>query len=544
MKLNGPPLVAVIKQLGRWIGSLVGAAIGEVRPVDIWPPSGPSPGSLMLMRLAAIAAGLVIAVAIVGAGSAPAAPTAPTTNHGALTANVAQSPVGWVPPGFVGLSFELRDIEAYTGTDPTAVNPMLEQLIRNLTPGQQPVIRIAGHSSDRAWYPIANAPTPAGVRYVLTPTWLAVVKALAEGVNGRLILGLNLEENSAEIAAAEANAIVAGIGEPWLDALELGNEPDLYPIVDWYKSNGVGVLGRSSSWDLSDFVREYADIARDLPQVPLAGPDVGTASWLGGMGQFLASEPRVRIATAHLYGPGCRATPVTVAQLFSDTYTRHFASRLEPAVRAAHARGVAFRLDETNDISCGGQAGISDTFASALWSLNELFQLARAGVDGVNVHTSQRTIGRLFSFDQVAGTWEAQVAPSYYGLLAFAQAAPPGSKLLGVSGSVSSGPVHVWATRAPDGTERVVVINLGLGSGQTVLVRAGQSTRPATVEWLSAPSVNATQDVTLGSQNFGSDTTTGQLAGPPVTQPLNDPQGTYRLRMRPASAAIITLPAG
>ena len=88
------------------------------------------------------------------------------------------------------------------------------------------------------------------------------------------------------------------------------------------------------------------------------------------------------------------------------------------------------------------------------------------------------------------------------------------------------------------------MINLGLGSGQTVLVRAGQSTRPATVEWLSAPSVNATQDVTLGSQNFGSETTTGQLTGPPVTQPLNDPQGTYRLRMRPASTAIITLPAG
>ena len=421
---------------------------------------------------------------------------------------------------------------------------MLEQLIRNLTPGQQPVIRIAGHSSDRAWYPIPNAPTPTGVRYVLTPTWLAVVKALAEGVDARLILGVNLEVNSAQVAAAEANAIVAAIGAPWLGALELGNEPDLYTVVDWYKNNGAAYRGRSAGWDLPDFIRDFAEIARDLPQVPLAGPDVGTASWLGGMGQFLASEPRVRIATAHLYGPGCRSTPVTVAQLFSDAYTRQFASSLEPAVQAAHARGVAFRLDETNDISCGGQAGISNTFASALWSLNELFQLARAGVDGVNVHTSRRTIGRLFSFDQVAGTWEAQVAPSYYGLLAFAQAAPPGSKLLGVSGSVTSGPVHVWATRAPDGTERVVVINLGLGGGQTVLVRAGQSTRPATVEWLSAPSVNATEEVTLGSQNFGSDTTTGVLSGLPVTQPLNDPQGSYRLRIRAASAAIITLPAG
>jgi hypothetical protein len=233
---------------------------------------------------------------------------------------------------------------------------------------------------------------------------------------------------------------------------------------------------------------------------------------------------------------------VTLAQLFSPDYTRDLASSLEPAVRAAHARGVSFRVDETNDVSCGGQAGISNTFASALWSLNELFQLARAGVDGVNVHTSQRTFGRLFSFDQVNGTWEAQVTPSYYGLLAFAQAAPPSSKLLAVGGSVTSGPVHVWATRAPDGTERVVLINMGLRGDQTVLVHAGNSTQTATVEWLSAPNVDVTQDVTLGSQSFGLDTTTGELKGTLVKQPLTDPQGSYRLRMPAASAAIMTLP--
>jgi hypothetical protein len=498
----------------------------------------------MMMRLAAIAAWVVIASSIVGAGAAPAAPTpaAPVQGQGALTANISQSPVGWVPPGFVGLSFELRDIEDYTGSDPTAINPMLEQLIRNLDPGQQPVIRIGGHSSDRAWYPIPNAPTPTAMKYVVTPAWLAVVKALAEGVDGRLILGVNLEQNSPQIAVAEANAIVAGIGEPWLEALELGNEPDLYGTVNWYVNNGIFYTGRPAGWGFSAFSTDYAPIARLLPQVPLAGPDVGTRSWLGAMGQFLSSEPSVRIATAHMYGPGCRSTPVTLAQLFSPDYTRDLASSLEPAVRAAHARGVSFRVDETNDVSCGGQAGVSNTFASALWSLNELFQLARAGVDGVNVHTSERTFGRLFSFDQVNGTWEAQVAPPYYGLLAFAQAAPPGSQLLGIGGSVSSGPVHVWATRAPDRTERVVLINMGLRGDQTVLVRAGQSTRPATVEWLSAPNVEVTQDVTLGSQSFGADTTTGELPGSPVEQPLTDPQGSYRLRMPPASAAIMTLP--
>lgn len=508
----------------------------------------------MMMRLAAIAAGLVIASSIAGGGVAlassiagageGAAPAAPTVDRGALVADVTQSPTGRVPAGFLGLSFEVRDIETYTGSDPTAVNPILVQLIRNLAPDQQPVIRIAGHSSDRTWYPIPGVPWPTAANFVLTPTWLASVKALAEAVNGRLIIGVNLEANSARVAAAEANAIVAGIGAPWLDAIELGNEPDLYPIVSWYTSNGVVYHGRPRSWDFSDFLRDYAGIARDLPQVPLAGPDLGSGVWLGDMGQFLASEPRVRIATAHMYPLGCPSTPVTVAQLFSDTYTRQLPAKLELAVQAAHADGIPFRLDETNEISCGGQAAISDTFASALWSLNEMFELAQAGVDGVNVHTSRRTLGRLFAFDQVDGSWEAQVAPQYYGLLAFAQAAPPGSRLLGVDGSVSSGPVHVWATRAPDGTERVVLINLGLSGRQTVLVHAGSSTRPATVEWLSAPGVDVTQDITLGSESFGADTTTGALAGPPATQQLTDPQGTYRLSMPAASAAIMTLPSG
>ena len=123
--------------------------------------------------------------------------------------------------------------------------------------------------------------------------------------------------------------------------------------------------------------------------------------------------------------------PLDAGDACEVVFARLHARFREPARDGGAGRArtrVAFRLDETNDISCGGQAGINNTFASALWSLNELFQLARAGVDGVNVHTSQRTIGKLFTFNQVDGTWEAQVAPTYYGLLAFAQAAPPGSR--------------------------------------------------------------------------------------------------------------------
>jgi hypothetical protein len=251
----------------------------------------------------------------------------------------------------------------------------------------------------------------------------------------------------------------------------------------------------------------------------------------------------VRIATVHKYALGCFPTPATIAELFSDDHTRDFAASLRTAVGAAHAHRVPVRLDETNTVSCGGQAGVSNTFASALWSLDELFELARAGVDGVNVHTSQSTTGQLFTFRRVNGVWEGRVAPDYYGLLAFAQAAPPGSTLLHVT-ATTTGPVHAWATRAPDGTVRVVLINLATSDARTVAVRAGSAPRPATLERLQAPSASATDDVTLGGQSFGLETSTGTLTGPAQPMPVRRSGSRDLVRMPAASAAILTLPPG
>ncbi len=40
---------------------------------------------------------------------------------------------------------------------------------------------------------------------------------------------------------------------------------------------------------------------------------------------------------------------------------------------------MTFRVDEMNAITCAGTPGVSDTFASALWVLNALFAMDRAG---------------------------------------------------------------------------------------------------------------------------------------------------------------------
>ena len=48
--------------------------------------------------------------------------------------------------------------------------------------------------------------------------------------------------------------------------------------------------------------------------------------------------------------------------------------------------GLPFRLAETNSCYHGGKRGVSDTFASALWGADLMYQLASAGGAGINFH--------------------------------------------------------------------------------------------------------------------------------------------------------------
>jgi hypothetical protein len=461
---------------------------------------------------------------------------------GSLPATVVTREVGRVPAGFLGLSLEIRGVEAYTGFDSGAVNPVFEQLVRNLDPRQRPVLRLGGDTSDWTWVPIPNTHRPVGVRYSLTGTWFKVVRELAKDVDARLVVGVNFEVDSARVAAAEARAIVNGIGSPWLEALELGNEPELYSVFPWFELHHVPHYGRPKDWSFSAYLNDYATIARALPRFSLAGPDVGSPAFVDGIGVFLSREPRVRIATVHRYPLGCDgARPTTIAELLSNGATRDFAAGFGPALAAAHAHGIPLRLDEMGTVSCGGQAGLSDTFAAALWNLDVLFELTRDGFAGVNIHSRVGVPGELFSFRRAGQVWQGHVAPDYYGLLAFAAAAPAGARLLGVVG-VPEGPLHVWATEGPDRTERVVLINLAPRHGRVVAVRAGSRKDTATLERLTAPRAGATGRVTLGGQSFGTQTHTGILAGRLRAVPVSrSGRGTYRVWMPAVSAAILRL---
>ncbi len=191
-------------------------------------------------------------------------------------------------------------------------------------------------------------------------------------------------------------------------------------------------------------------------------------------------------------------------------------------------------------MSCSGKVGVSDTFASALWAVDTLFEVARDGIDGVNVHTFPGAPYAPFDVLNTGTTWWATVHPEYYGLLMFARAASPGAKLLAVSGSTPSA-VRIWATRAADRSMHVVIINKSILAPYRANLSLRTAGGPAHVQRLLAPSLHATRGVTLGGQSVVSPTLTGNLTGTPSNEIVQPKAGGYVLTVPPASAALLTV---
>jgi hypothetical protein len=459
--------------------------------------------------------------------------------------------------GFLGLSLEYPAVESYAGANPLALNPVFLQLIRNLTPFQAPVIRIGGDSTDRTWWPVQGVHQPIGVRYSLSWSWLQVLRSLTQQLGGRLILGVNLEAKASKLLGSEAFAFLSTLPRNSILALEPGNEPELYRSWTYYRTpRGRKITGRPADYTFGGFEQEFSAVQRALGRTPLAGPTLGSLKWSAYLHGFLAREPRLALVTLHRYplqlcyiAPSSPRYP-TLAHLLSPFATRDVAAGLSSAVALAHKRGLAIRIDEMNTNGCGHDRGLSDTFASALWSLDTLFALAHQGVDGVNVHTYPGASYELFRMANGAAVggrpgqahgWTAKVQPEYYGLLMFADSAPPGSQPLQLAGPATRD-LSTWATRGTDGRTRVVLINETSRRRTIAIHGLFGNGGPASLVRLIAPRATARAGITLAGLSFGTCTSTGRLSGHPRLDWLRPNRGSYVVGMPAMSAALVTLP--
>lgn len=176
-------------------------------------------------------------------------------------------------------------------------------------------------------------------------------------------------------------AIVSGI--------EIGNECDIY----------TGNGHRNKSYDYVQYETEFAAYLAAYKKAGLPPKRIQGATFccfvksfddgLKGYVQKYAAD--LATLSYHSYsGDHCGTHSVTASQLLSAEASSGRAEKYTFVVADTANEQVPFVIGEGNSVACGGQPGVSDTFASTLWVLDWLPSISKVGADS-QVHRSQHS---------------------------------------------------------------------------------------------------------------------------------------------------------
>ena len=91
---------------------------------------------------------------------------------------------------------------------------------------------------------------------------------------------------------------MSGIGRRYVQALRIGNQPNMYRKFAWYRTHaGDPVRGWPRSYGLTAFTGLCSQMRSLLGAIPLAGPTVGDYAWLKHLRPFLAAQPTLGAVT-------------------------------------------------------------------------------------------------------------------------------------------------------------------------------------------------------------------------------------------------------
>jgi hypothetical protein len=433
-----------------------------------------------------------------------------------------------VPEDFLGLSFELSSVPELAGYSSRGD---LVSLLRSLPGG---VIRLGGISADTETAWLTEGAPPTWARSTIGPEQLAGIASLARATGWRVLLTVNLGHYEPAAAAQEAQAAQAALGAS-LAGIAIGNEPDRY-VAD-----GL----RSSPWSFADYLTEVAAyraaIAAAAPGVPIVGPDASSGEQSVSWVTEAATGEHPALLTEHYYPlTRCQAYAPTLGDLLSPLTRAHESAFLTRLVAAANASGIPLRMAETNNVSCRGQPGVSNVFASALWATDYLARAMSSGVVGINFHD---LIGEPESYSPLVAVAPAQLAagvlhanPEWYALLL--ARALLGDRPLRTSVAGGDSTLTAAAFASPSGNVHIVLVDFRPSGAPRVLkLRLPLPYRAGSILRLSAPGLRATSGVTLGGRAV-SPTGTWQAAALPH---VSGAPGALRLSMAAGSAALVTL---
>ena len=431
-----------------------------------------------------------------------------------------------ISPNFLGFSHEWTAIENIMGDKYVGVNNIYRTLVNTLTSrmGGPLVVRVGGGSTDTS--------NPATSRTV------EPLVELAQETNVKFILGVNLGSDNVSLAQQQASVFLAALPRSSVEAIEIGNEPD------GYATNGY----RSSSYSYSEFLQQFqrwsaAVSSTSDAAVPVSGPTLGGGGWMSdAQASVKADTLKAALVTQHkyvaCYYPGSPLAENILLEPASSTTSMSY--MLSTYVPAAHAANMPLRIAEMNSICAGGQPGVSNSFSSALWAIDTMFEYAKLGVDGVNFH-SNADAGPydLFQFSSPSPKYYLLgVNPLYYGLLFFAEAAGGNSHLL-ASDTVTDSNIKVWVTQNSTGHAHLIIINKELKvSGKAQITLPGYT--KGVLETLTAPSYLSTSQVSLAGQTYDG-SSDGTLQGLQQTSTIYPADAVWSVEVPPLSAVSVDL---
>ena len=365
-----------------------------------------------------------------------------------------------------------------------------------------------------------KAPAPVSI----TPLAIRNLREFLDVCGWKLIYGLNMGTGTEEDAAAEA-AYVMEVAGPKLIAFQLCNEPDLF-----YR-NAI----RKADYDFAKFAGEwqrfYQAIRARVPHAPFAGPDTAyNNEWMVPFARQFKNE--AVFLSQHYYAEGPPTDPsMTIERLLRPNPALQ--AEFEGMKEVMNESGLPFRLAETNSCYQGGKPGVRDTFASALWGADLMYQLASAGGMGINFHG-----GGYGWYTPIAGTRvNGFVArPIYYGMLLFAQGGA-GQLVETKLEQLEQAPLlTAYALRSGNEIIKVALFNKNQDRSVRLTIDAGQRVQHVSAHRLLAPRVDDTTDITFGGAPVGASGAWSATR----EETLSGENGAAVIELPAASAALVT----
>ncbi|KAF5353171.1 hypothetical protein D9757_012643 [Collybiopsis confluens] len=443
---------------------------------------------------------------------------------------------------FLGFSIEMSVANQILGRNSSFIQVAFLNLMANLARrGGAVYVRVGGNTQDFAVLvdslpdgkilekDIEGSSNPTNTPPLkFTEDLLVMMRKISDFVNVRWYLGVPFNDTNWRLGIIERGEQILG---DHLLGVQAANEPDLY----------AGHLHRNNTYGPNDYLGEMQSLISAIDadskiQNPncLIAPNLATGAWTPemvwdtGFVDILSSS-LAYLAVEHYPTDNCFAqfgsgTPRDGQTEFPN-YLNHTSGQalVQPYLNStayAQSKGKKFLMMETNTASCGGFAGLSDSFGAALWVLDYSMQMAYGNFSGALLHVGgQNVFYNPFTPPPTNQSTFHQwtIGPVYYSTLILAESfgLSNQSQILDLGANSNNIYTPAYAIYENGNPVRVALFNyitdpsgasdytvsIAVGGGQTGT--ANGTPGQVKVKYLLAPSVSEKSNITWAGQTFG-----------------------------------------